>query len=132
MRKASVSPLVLFILFVALAVSLVTFFVSLTEKLIETRSSCENVVLEIKTICHNGAIIRLDLENKGPKLDGIKLVVWGAEELEFNLPQSDLNQGSVFSSAIPITTRVDRIAIIPIASGKECLSNPYIFNEVRC
>lgn len=132
MQKASVSPLVLFILFIALAVSLVTFFVSLTEKIIETKSSCENVKLQIINVCHSGSNIMIDLLNKGPKIDGLKLIVWGEVESEFELPQSDLNKDSSFKSAIPVNTRVDKVAIIPKASGKECLSNPYIFEEVRC
>ncbi|MFT4260820.1 MAG: hypothetical protein ACMXX9_00115 [Candidatus Woesearchaeota archaeon] len=132
MKKANVSPIVLFLLLIAIAVSLLSFFFSITERLIDSRSSCENTNLQVDIACYTGTHLRLDITNKGSNIDSIKLIVWGEADDELILPQTDLVSNERYELALPVQSRVDRIAIIPIAAAKECRDKSYIIDEVSC
>ncbi len=132
MKKGNVSPIVLFILMIAVFVSIISFFFSIAERIITADTGCDAVILDVQLACHTGSQIRIDLTNTGVGLDSLVLLTWGEVEREITLPNSDLASQEFFRVSVPYTQSVNRIALIPTADGEQCRSRTYVFEEVSC
>lgn len=131
MKSGSVSPLVLFILIIALVVSVISFFFSLAEQVFEGDGSCSSVEVVVNNLCYTDLDVRIDFVLSGARSDSVELVIW-PDQRNVLLPESDLISGSSYQAVVPISRVPVRFALIPRVQGQVCNLRSEVREAVRC